>query len=83
MWQGSFKDSIDFVARNNRYHPVTDYLNKVKSDENIYPTDINSISTDYLKTEDPFFDRMMKTFFIGAVQRAYRPGSKYDLMSTL
>ena len=73
------RDSIDYVARNNRYHPVTDYLNKVKSDENIYPTDINSISTDYLKTEDPLFDRMMKTFFIGAVQRAYRPGSKYDL----
>ena len=77
------RDSIDFVARNNRYHPVTDYLNKVKTDENIYPTNINSISRDYLKTEDPFFDRMMKVFLIGAVQRAYRPGSKFDLCLTL
>ena len=77
------RDSIDFVARNNRYHPVTDYLNEVKSDESIYPTNINSISTDYLKTKDPFFDRMMKTFVIGAVQRAFRPGSKYDTCLTL
>ena len=79
----SSRDSIDFVARNNSYEPVAEYLNKVKSDESIYPTDINSISTDYLKTEDPFFDRMMKVFLIGAVQRAYDHGSQYDYCLTL
>ena len=79
----SSRDSIDFVARNNSYEPVAEYLNKVKSDESIYPTNINSVASDYLKTEDPFFDRMMKVFLIGAVQRAYDHGSQYDYCLTL
>ena len=77
------RDSIDFVARSNPYNPVIDYLNQVKGDESIYPTDINSVSKDYLKTEDPLFDRMMKVFLIGAVHRAFHNGSKFDLCLTL
>ena len=79
----SSRDSIDYVAMKNPYDPVVEYLNKVKSDVNIYPTEINTVSTDYLKTEDPFFDRMMKVFLIGAVQRAYDNGSQYDYCLTL
>ena len=79
----SSRDSIDYVARTNPYNPVVEYLKKVKEDKNIYPTDINKISSLYLKTEDELFDRMMKCFLIGAVNRAMNNGCKFDTCLTL
>ena len=79
----SSRDSIDYVARTNPYNPVIEYLKKVKEDNDIYPIDINRVSTDYLKTTDPLFDRMMKVFLIGAVNRAMVNGCKYDTCLTL
>ena len=64
-----------FEINQDSFHMLI--ASKVKEDKNIYPTDINKISSLYLKTEDELFDRMMKCFLIGAVNRAMNNGCKF------
>jgi len=76
----SSKDALWTAGLLNQYNPVQDYLEKVEQNSLVYPTNINSVSTDFLKTTDPLFDRMMKCFLIGCVKRAFERGCKHDTM---
>ena len=73
-------DALFTAALSNSYNPLQEYLEKVENDKEIYPTNIESVSTDFLNTTDPLFDRMMKVFLIGAVKRAFERGCKHDTM---
>jgi len=74
------KDALWAAGLLNQYNPVQDYLEKVEKDSLVYPTNIDSISSDFLKTTEPLFDQMMKVFLIGCVKRAFERGSKHDTM---
>ena len=72
------RDAVDFVAMQTPFDPVNNYLNQIKNDNNIYPIDINTVATEYLKTNNPLYDRMIKVFLLGAVARAKNRGCKHD-----
>ena len=55
----------------------------VAADPQLKPADINSLSTTYLGTTEPLFDRYLKVGLIGAVKRRFEPGCKFDTVVTL
>ena len=55
----------------------------IENDSNIYPVNIDSVATDFLGTNDPLYDKMLKAFLIGAVSRAAERGCKFDNMLVL
>ncbi len=55
----------------------------IENDSNIYPVNIDSVATDFLGTNDPLYDKILKAFLIGAVSRAKTRGSKFDTMLVL
>ena len=78
--QAASKDALWTAGLLNQFNPVQDYLEQVEKNSLVYPTNINSVSSDFLKTTDQLFDRMMKVFLIGAVKRAFERGCKFDTM---
>ena len=85
-WNISKTSCIDAVysrATAHKFDPIQDYLNVVAADPNLEPADINSLSTTYLGTTEPLFDRYLKVGLIGAVKRRFEPGCKFDTVVTL
>ena len=76
-------DSIYSRATTHKFDPIQDYLNVVAADPQLKPADINSLSTTYLGTTEPMFDRYLKVGLIGAVKRRFEPGCKFDTVVTL
>ena len=77
------QDALIFTAKKNSYNPVWEWLEGIKNDSNIYPVNIDSVATDFLGTNDPLDDKMLKAFLIGAVSRAAERGCKFDNMLVL
>lgn len=77
----SIPRAIEIIANQNSYHPIIEYLNDLKWDgtkriENILPK--------YLGAERNEYTRMaMLTFMLGAIERLYNPGAKFDTMLCL
>jgi predicted P-loop ATPase len=75
-------DSLVKVARENPYDPVTLYLEHVAA--TIEPAYIGGLATAYLRPEDAsqdgptLYDHMLRCTLIGAVRRAFCPGTKHD-----
>ena len=76
-------DAVYALACTNRFDPILDYLNVVAADPHLEPADINTLSTTYLGTTEPLFDRYLKVALIGAVKRRFEPGCKFDTVVTL
>lgn len=81
-------DCLMQVAYENKYDPVTEYLNRVA--ETIEPAYIDHLATLYLRpeenkplTEPTLYDRMLKATLVGAVRRAFEPGAKHDTACVL
>ena len=64
-----------------KFDPIQDYLNVVAADPQLEAADINTLSTTYLGTTEPMFDRYLKVGLIGAVKRRFEPGCKFDTLS--
>lgn len=76
-------DALIQVAKEHPYDPVTLYLNHVA--DTIAPVYIDSLATAYLRPEDhaiggqpTIYDHMLRCTLIGAVRRAFHPGTKHD-----
>jgi predicted P-loop ATPase len=75
-------DALVQVARENPYDPVTLYLEHVAA--TIPPAYIGGLATAYLRPEDAalgeptLYDHMLRCTLIGAVRRAFEPGTKHD-----
>jgi predicted P-loop ATPase len=76
-------DALVQVAHEHPYDPVTLYLEHVAA--TVAPTYIESLATTYLRPEDhtpggqpTLYDHMLRCTLIGAVRRAFNPGSKHD-----
>ena len=76
-------DALHFAAQKNGFHPVVDYMEKVTSDRNIIPVDLNTLSTNYLGTNSDLYDSMLKAVLIGIVARVFDRGCKFDTCCVL
>jgi hypothetical protein len=79
-------DCLITVAKENQYDPVTEYLDHVAA--TVQPAFINSLASTYLRPDDnppgpTLYDHMLRCTLIGAVRRAFEPGSKHDTACVL
>ena len=80
-------DCLIQIAREHPYDPVTEYLDHVAA--TIEPAYIDGLATAYLRPEDvaaggpTLYDHMLRCTLIGAVRRAFEPGSKHDTACVL
>ena len=73
--------AMNIVASENRYHPIRDYLEKLKWDgqpriDNLLPRNLGADCDDYT-TE------IMRLFMLAAIHRVYEPGCKFEIMVCL
>jgi predicted P-loop ATPase len=70
-------DSFYYLANQNQYHPVKDYLTKVYK---LYGKTgvLENASSKYLGTANPLYDVFVRKFAISAVARVFDPGCKVD-----
>ena len=81
--QQNAMNSLLYVAKQNSFHPIVEFLENIEKDKNIEPVDINKISTNYLGTENILYDQMMKVTLIGMIARVLDRGCKFDTCLTL
>ena len=74
-------DACQFVCRQNERNPVTEWLDSLVWDGE---RRIGHLVIDTLGAEDNAYNREVeRMFMLGAVTRAYEPGSKFDYMPVL
>lgn len=72
------EEAVRLGARNDRYHPVQDYLCSVRWDR--VPR-LGRLLADYLQCDDtPLNEALSRNLGIGAVRRVFEPGCKLDTM---
>ena len=73
--------AISIVADKNKYHPVRDYLNQLEWDGT---ERIRYALHHFLGTEiSDYTFEAMRLFLLGAINRAFKPGCKFDVMLCL
>jgi len=77
------RDALLYAARRNSYHPIREYLEHIETNPSIEEVDLEKVSTNYLKTNDPLYDSMMAATLIAAVSRVMDPGCKFDNCTVL
>jgi len=74
-------DACQFVCRQNERNPVIEWLDSLQWDGECR---IGRLVIDALGAEDNAYNREVeRLFMLGAVSRAYEPGSKFDYMPVL
>jgi len=76
--QQNAMNSLLYVAKQNSFHPIVEFLENIEKDKSIVPVDIKKISTDYLGTNNPLYDQMMKVTLVGMIARVIDRGCKFD-----
>ena len=73
--------AIRIVAKENSYHPIRDLLNSLTWDGN---TRLNIVLSKYLGVEPkPLAIESLKLFMLGAIERVFNPGCKFEYMLCL
>lgn len=78
------RDALVYSAKQNAYHPVQQYLEKVAA--TVTPVDIRYLATKYLRPDDQpgsLYDQMLETTLIGAVARIFNPGCVHQTACVL
>ena len=70
-------DAAKTAAMANSFHPVVEYLDRIASDDNIVPAELDQLGALFWDTKDPLYDAMIRKTVIGAVKRAYEPGCMF------
>ena len=74
-------DACQFVCRQNERNPVVEWLDSLRWDGE---PRIGELIVNVLGAEDNAYNREVeRLFMLGAVTRAYKPGSKFDYMPVL
>ena len=76
--QQNAMNALVYVAKENSFHPIVEFLENIEQKQNIEPVDINKISTNYLGTENELYDQMMKVTLVGMIARVLDRGCKFD-----
>ena len=70
------KDAWTIVLYENMFHPIRDYIKSIEWDRN---KRVETLFIDYLGAEDSDYIReVTKCTLIGAVERVFEPGAKFD-----
>lgn len=70
------RDAMNLVMMKNAYHPVREYLSGLVWDG---VERAETLLIDYLNAEDTELNRCVtRTWLLGAVERVFRPGCKFD-----
>jgi len=77
------RDAWMSLAFKNEYSPVVEYLDRLAADEAVVPVELDEVAREYLGATGPIDGAKVAGMLIGAVQRAYEPGSKFDTCLTL
>ncbi|HUM83287.1 MAG TPA: virulence-associated E family protein [Lachnospiraceae bacterium] len=73
--------AIKIVANENKYHPIRDYLNSLEWDGQ---ERIRYALNKYLGADaDDYTYEALKLFMLGAINRAFNPGCKFEFMLCL
>lgn len=76
-----FRDTMRAIALENSFHPVKDYLNSLKWDDQ---NRLDSWLVECSGAEDsPYVREVGKLILVAAVRRIMRPGAKFDEMPVL
>ncbi len=70
--------AVCFVARQQTFHPVRDYLLALEQDASVAPFDLNEVAPRFFRAQSPLHVAMVRKWLIGAVARALNPGCKMD-----
>lgn len=74
------KAAIDIAARDNRFHPVREYLGRLVWDGK---PRVDTLFIDYLNTADDSYHRSVaRIMMVAAVTRVHEPGHKFDQLSS-
>lgn len=74
-------EALNIVTSENQFNPVVDYLEQLKWDGK---ERIKYLLSDYLGVEqNEYSAKVMELFMLGAINRAYHPGCKFDYMPVL
>lgn len=74
-------DALALVFEENSYHPVKEYLSKLKWDNK---PRLETLFVEYLGAEDtPYARTVTRKTMVAAVSRIFKPGCKFDYMLTL
>lgn len=75
------EDALALQFQRHCYHPVTEYLSSLKWDGK---PRIDTLLIDYFNAKDTLYTReAIRVMFVGAVNRVFRPGCKFDLVLVL
>jgi predicted P-loop ATPase len=66
------------LAKDNSYHPIFDYLEKVHKTHGSDVSILAGIGERHFGADNLMYDRMLTRWLIGAVARIYEPGCKND-----
>jgi predicted P-loop ATPase len=67
------------IGKKNAYHPVKNWLEALNEQYGNSTIELlNTVSTQYLHTSNPLYDRYMLCQMVAAVARVYQPGCKSD-----
>ncbi len=70
--------ALKIVSTQNSFNPVTEFLESLTWDGKPH---IENLLSDYLGVEkNEYSIAVMKLFLLGAISRAYKPGTKFDYM---
>ena len=76
-------DALLIAARQNTYHPVNSYLERIARDDSIKPINLENVATNYLGTNLELYNQMLKMTLIAAVARVKNRGCKFDFCTVL
>ena len=70
---------LSAIAKKYAYHPVKIWLEKLHQTHGASTIDyLDRPASQYLHTENPLYDRLLRTQLIAAVKRIFEPGCKFD-----
>lgn len=77
----AMKNAVLYVADKNRYHPVTEYLNRCSFKD---PSPLfNTLATSFFGNESEVANQGLQRFLVGLVARAYKPGAPLSYLPVL
>jgi predicted P-loop ATPase len=77
------RDAWMSLAFKNAYSPVVEYLDGLLGDEAVQPVELDLVASEYLGAKGSIDGAKVAAMLIGAVNRAYKPGCKFDGCLTL
>lgn len=76
-------EALQAAADKNAYHPVRQYLARLKADPSIGAVDTCALAYELLGVEGILYNVMLERCLLGAVWRAMQPGCKMDYICVL